>query len=74
MKEPTSLWTNSLALALVLLCITVSQMMDIAPILLATGCQALLPSLAILGLPLLHNQPTPDKEEAYLTEVSCIAI
>ena len=40
--------------------------------LLATGQQPLLPSMAIPGLQSLLDQPTPDKEEAYLTEVSHI--
>ena len=46
----------------------------IALFLLSMGHSPLLPSLAIPGLPSLPNQPTLDKEEAYLTEVSCIAL
>ena len=63
-----------LALALFLIYMTVIQMMGIVPILTATGCQPLLPSLGISGLPFLPNHPTPDKEEAYLAEVFCIAL
>ena len=48
-------------------------MMGITLFLLATGCQLLLPSLAIPGLPFLPNWLTLDKE-AYLTEVSHIAV
>ena len=36
-KMPTTFWTNHLALALLLLCMTVSRMMGIMPYLLATG-------------------------------------
>ena len=46
--------------------------MDITPFLLATGCQLLFPSIAVPELPSLPDQPTPDEEEAYLAEVSCI--
>ena len=71
-KEPTSFWMNHLALALLLLCMTASQMMGITPFLLAIGHQLLLPSMAIPGLPYLPNQHTLDKEEAYLAKVSYI--
>ena len=71
-KMPTTFWTNHLALALLLLCMTVSRMMGIAPYLLATGQQPLLPSIAIPGLPSLPDQPTPDEEETYLAKVSHI--
>ena len=40
--------------------------------LLATGQQLLLPSIAIPGLPSLPDQPTPDEEETYLADISCI--
>ena len=73
-KEPASFWMNHLASALLLLCMTASWMMGVAPFLLATGHQPLLPSLAIPGLPSLPDQPTPDEEEAYLAEVSCIVV
>ena len=46
--------------------------MGIAPYLLVTGRQLLLPSIAIPGLLSLPDQPTPDEEEIYLAEVSCI--
>ena len=49
-----------------------SKMMGIVPYLLATSQLPLLPSMAIPGLPSLPNQPTPDKEETYLAEVSHI--
>ena len=49
-----------------------SKMMGIAPYLPATGQQPLLPSIAVPGLPSLPDQPIPDEEEMYLTEVSCI--
>ena len=71
-KMPTTFWTNHLALALLLLCMTVSRMTGIAPYLLATGRQPLLPSIAVPGLPSLPDQPTPDEEETYLAEVSRI--
>ena len=72
-KEPATYWTNHLALALLLLCMTASRMMGIMPFLLAMGQQPLLPSMAIPGLPSLPNQPTLDKEEGYLAEVNHIA-
>ena len=50
-KEPASFWTNHLALALLLLCMTASWIMGIAPYLVARGHQPLLPSLAIPALP-----------------------
>ena len=74
MKEPTSFWMNRLALAVLLLCMTASWMTSVAPFLLAMGCQLLLPSLAIPGLPLLPKQLTPDEEETYLAEVSHIVV
>ena len=46
--------------------------MGIMPFLLAMGQQPLLPGMAIPGLPSLPDQPTPDKEDAYLTELSHI--
>ena len=73
-KEPTLFWINSLALALLLLCMTVSWMMGIALFFLAMSYQPLLPSLAIAGLPSLPSQLTPDEKEAYTTEISYIAI
>ena len=45
-----------------------------APFLLAMGCQLLLPSMAVPGLPSLPNQPTLDEEEAYLAKVSHIIV
>ena len=71
-KEPAAFWTNHLALALLLLCMTVNKMTGIALYFLATGQQPLLPSMAIPGLPSLPKQPTLDEEQAYLTEVSRI--
>ena len=71
-KEPATFWTNHLALALLLLYMTVSRMMGVMPFLLAMGQQPLLPSMAIPGLPSLPNQPTLDEEEAYLAKVSHI--
>ena len=65
-KEPTSSWMNYLALALLLLCMTVSQMMGITPFLLATGYQLFLPSMAIPRLLSLPNQMTSDEEKVYL--------
>ena len=73
-KEPASFWTNHLALALLLLYMTVSQMMDVALFLLAMGHQALLPSLAIPGLSSLPDQLTPDEQEAYFAKVSRIVV
>ena len=61
-KEPASYWTSPLALDLLLLYITASQMIGVAPFLLAMGCQPLLPSLATLGLPLLPDWSTLDGE------------
>ena len=72
-KVLTTFWTKHLALALLLLCMTVSKMTGIVPYLLATGQQPLLPSIAVPGLPSLPDQPTLDKEEAYFAEVSHIA-
>ena len=46
-KMLATFWTNHLALALLLLCMTVSRMMGIAPYLLATSQQPLLLSIAI---------------------------
>ena len=69
MKQPSSFWTNHLTLHLLLLCMIASWMLGVAPVILATGYQPLLPSLAIPGLPLLRSQPTLDEEEAHLTEV-----
>ena len=71
-KAPTTFWTNHLASALLLLCMTASRMMGGAPYLLATSQQPLLLSMAVPRLPSLPDQPTWDKEEAYLTKVSCI--
>ena len=71
-QVPTTFWMNHLALALLLLYMTVSRMTGIAPYLLATSRQPLLPSMAIPGLPSLPDQPTPDEEETYLTKVSHI--
>ena len=68
-KKPATFWTNHLALALLLLCMTVSRMMGITPYLLAAGRQPLLPSIAVPGLPSLPDQPTPDEEETYLAKV-----
>ena len=51
---------------------TESRMTDIAPYLLATGQQPLLPSMAVPGLLSLPDQPTLDEEETYLAEFSCI--
>ena len=72
MKEPASFWMNHLALDLLLLSMTVSQMIGIALFLLATGYQLLLPCIAVPGLPSLLDQLTLDEEEAYLTKVGCI--
>ena len=47
-----------------------ASQVDIVPYLLVMGCQPLLPSVAITGLPLLPEQPTLDKEEAYITKIS----
>ena len=71
-KTPATFWTNHLALALLLLRMTVSRMMGVVPYLLATGRQPLLPSIAVPGLPSLPDQPMPDEEEAYLADVSRI--
>ena len=46
--------------------------MGVAPFLLATGQQPLLPSIAIPGLPSLPDQPMPDEEETYLADISRI--
>ena len=54
-KTPATFWTNHLAPVLLLLCMTASRMMGVAPYLLATGQQPLLPSIAIPGLPSLPN-------------------
>ena len=43
-KVPTAFWMDHLALALLLLCMTASRMMGIAPYLLATSRQLLLPT------------------------------
>ena len=51
---------------------TASRMTGVAPFLLATGQQPLLPSMAIPGLLSLPDQPTLDEEETYLAKVSCI--
>ena len=51
---------------------TASRMMGVAPYLLATSQQLLLPSIAIPGLPSLPNQLTPDGEETYLAKISHI--
>ena len=72
-KTPTTFWTNHLAPVLLLLRMTVSRMTGIAPYLLATGQQLLLPSIAIPRLPALPDQPTPDEEEAYFADISRIA-
>ena len=71
-KMPATFWINHLALVLLLLCMTVSRMTGVAPYLLTTSQQLLLPSIAIPGLLSLPNQPTPDEEEMYLAKVSCI--
>ena len=73
-KQPTTFWTNHLALALLLLHMTVSWMMGVAQFLLVMGRQPLLPSIAIPGLPSLPNQLTLDEEEAYLSKVSRIVV
>ena len=51
---------------------TASWMMGVAPFLLATGYQPLVPSLAVPELPSLLKQLTPDEEETYSTKASCI--
>ena len=71
-KEPASFWINHLVSTLQLLYMTVNWIMGIALFLFAIGYPPFLPSLAIPGLPLLPNQPTMDKEEAYLTKFSYI--
>ena len=71
-KMPATFWMNHLALALLLLRMTVSRMMGIMPYLLATRQQPLLPSITVPGLPSLPDQPTPDKEETYLADISRI--
>ena len=71
-KESATFWINYLAWALLLLHMTVSRMMGVAPFLLAMGQQPLLPSMAIPGLPFLSDQLALDEEEAYLAEVSHI--
>ena len=71
-KMPATFWTNHLAPALLLLHMTASRMTGIAPYLLATCRQRLLPSIAIPGLPSLPDQPMPDKEETYLANISRI--
>ena len=71
-KEPTTFWMKHLALALLLLHMTVSRMMGVMAFLLATGRQPLLPSMAIPGLLSLPSQPAPDEEEANLAKVSHI--
>ena len=38
-KEPASFWTNHFAPALLLLCMTVSQVMGVVSFFLAMGCQ-----------------------------------
>ena len=63
---------NHLAPALLLLHMIVSRMMGVTLYLLATSQQPLLPSIAVPGLPSLPDQPTPDEEEAYLTDISHI--
>ena len=57
---------------LLLLRMTAGRMTDIAPFLLAIGRQLLLLSIAVPGLPSLHDQPAPDEEEMYLAEVNHI--
>ena len=69
-KEATTFWMNHLALALLLLHMTVSKIIGVAPFLLAMARKPLLLSMAIPGLLSPPDQPTPDEEEAYLTEVS----
>ena len=54
-KMPVTFWMNHLAPALLLLRMTASRMTGIAPYLLATGRQPLLPSIAIPGLPSLPD-------------------
>ena len=71
-KTPTTFWMNHLAPVLLLLRMIANRMTGIAPYLLATGQQPLLPSIAIPGLPSLPDQPMPDEEETYLTNVSRI--
>ena len=71
-KIPATFWTNHLALALLLLRMTASRMTGVAPYLLATGQQPLLPSIAVPVLPSLPDQPMPDEEETYLADISCI--
>ena len=70
-KVPATFWMNCLALALLLLHITVSRMMGVMLYLLATTRQPLLLNIAIPGLPSQPDQPTLDEEEAYLAKVSC---
>ena len=71
-KMPATFWMNHLAPALLLLHMTASRMTGIAPYLLVTGQQLLLPSIAVPGLPSLPDQPTPDEEETYLADISRI--
>ena len=70
-KELASFWMNHLALVLLLLYITASQMMGII-LSLDTSYQPLLSSLAVLGLPFLPKQPTLDEKKTYLREASYI--
>ena len=72
MKEPASFWMNYFAFAFLLLHMTATQIMGIMLFHLDMGHQPLIPSMAIAGLTFLPNQLTPDQEETYLTEVSCI--
>ena len=71
-KTPATFWMNHLALALLLLHMTVSRMTGVAPYLLVTGQQQLLPSITVPGLPSLPDQLTPDEEETYLADISRI--
>ena len=71
-QDAHNLLDEPFSLGSTLVRMTASRMTGIAPYLLATSRQPLLPSIAIPGLPSLPGQLTLDEEETYLAKVSRI--
>ena len=57
-------WSDHVGPALMLLCFTIARATRIAPFAMATGRDALLPSVVVPPMPLLE-EPSPCKEQLY---------
>ena len=57
-------WSDHVGPALMLLCFTIARATHIAPFTMATGCDALLPSVVVPPIP-LPEEPSPREEWLY---------